>query len=307
MVLSSDILLERLHLKRQLITWRLLAIGSIIFFLVMAIEGEENVSPVSGDYVARVEIMDMILDDKDRTDLLNEIEEDDRAKALMVVLDTPGGTAVGGEAIYHQLKKISKKKPVVAVMRTVCASAGYMVAIGTERIFALDSTMTGSIGVIFQAAEFTGLADKMGVTPITVKSGENKAAPNPTEKFTPEQRAIIQNVIDDFYLTFVTMVSESRDMTPDEVRDLSQGGRIYSGRQAKKNGLIDEIGGEEEAIAWLEKEKKIDDSLRVRDMKVKKKYDNFFEKLSDSLGFSFFQPSGMNLDGLLLIWQPAQM
>lgn len=307
MALSSDILLERLHLKRQLTIWRLLAIGSIIFFLVMRIEGDENVSPVTGEYIARVEITDMILDNKMRTRLLKDIEKDDNARALLVVLDTPGGTAAAGESIYKQLRAISEKKPVIAVMRTVCASAGYMVAIGTNRIFALESTLTGSIGVIFQAAEFTELAGKVGVTPITIKSGENKAAPSPTEKFTEQQRAVIQDVIEDFYLTFITMVAEARDMKPEHVRELSQGGRVYSGRQAKDLGLIDEIGGEEEAVAWLSEHKKIESSLRVRDMKVKKEYDSPLQKLLDYSGLSFFQSGRLNLDGLLLIWQPAQM
>lgn len=304
MAISSDILLERLHLKRQLTIWRLLAIGSIMFFMVMMVEGDENVSPVSGDYIARVEIFDMVLDDKNRDRLFDDIEKDSSAKALMVVLDTPGGTAVGGEAIYKKLRAISKKKPVVAVMRTMCTSAGYMIAIGTDHIFALDSTLTGSIGVILQTAEFSDLAEKIGVNPITVKSGVNKAVPSPTEKFTPEQRAIVQEVIDDFYATFIGMVAEARDMTTEEVLKLSQGGRIYSGRQARENGLIDAIGGEEEAVKWLSKKKGIDASLKVRDMKVKKEYDNLFDKLADYSGFSFFESSRLSLDGLLLIWQP---
>lgn len=304
MAISSDTLLERLHLKRQLTLWRLLAIGSIIFFLVMSIEGSQNVSPVSGDYIARVEIKDMILDDKDRDDLLEEVADDESAKALLVILDTPGGTAVGGETIYHQLQRISEKKPVVAVMRTLCASAGYMAAMGADRVFALDSTLTGSIGVILQTAEFTGLAEKIGVTPITVKSGENKAVPSPGEKFTPKQRALIQEVIDNFYGVFIDIVADSRKMSREEVIRISDGGRVYSGRQAKENGLIDEIGGLEEAVAWLEKEKGIDGSLKVRDMKIKKKYDNIFDKLANYAGLSFLESKRLGLDGLLLIWQP---
>lgn len=305
MAITSDILLERLHLKRQLTLWRLLAIGSIIFFLVMMVEDDENVSPVSGNYVARLEIVDMVLDDRNRHKLLDEIENDPSAKALIVVLDTPGGTAVGGEAIYHKLRKISKKKPVVAVMRTMCTSAGYMIAIGAQRIFALDSTLTGSIGVILQAAEFTDMAQKLGITPITVKSGENKAAPSPTEKFTPQQREIIKQVVEDFYGTFLDMVAKARGMSREEVVAVAQEGRVYSGRQAKENGLIDQIGGEEEALEWLSKEKGIDAALKVRDMKVRKEYDNLFDKFADYTGLSFLRQKRLSLDGLLLIWQPA--
>lgn len=305
MAISSDTLLERLHLKRQLTLWRLLAIGAVIFFLVITIEGKENVSPVSGDYIARIEVKDIIYDDKDRDELLAEIGETKNAKALIVVLDTPGGTAVGGEAVYQRLKTISKKKPVVAVMRTMCTSAGYMAAMGAERVFAMDSTLTGSIGVLLQTAEFTGLADKFGVTPITVKSGDNKAAPSPTEKFTPAQRAVIQEVIDNFYGIFVDIVANARKMEREEIVRLSDGGRIYSGRQAVEIGLIDEIGGTEEAIKWLEKEKNIDESLNVRDMEVRKEYDTLFDKFADYTGMSFLSSRRLSLDGLLAIWQPA--
>ncbi len=307
MAISSDTLLERLHLKRQLTLWRLLAIGAIVFFLVITIEDRENVSPVGGDYIARVDITDVILDDKDRDDLLKEIKEDSRAKAVLVVLDTPGGTAVGGEAIYHQLKDIAKEKPVVAVMRTMCTSAGYMAAMGADRVFALDSTLTGSIGVILQAAEFTSLAEKIGITPITVKSGENKAVPSGTEKFTPEQRKIIQNVIDDFYAVFVNIVATARDMKPEKVIEISDGGRIFTGRQALGNGLIDEIGGIEEAVKWLEKNKKVPSALNIREMKTKEDENPFFSQLGEYTGLSFLSPRRLNLDGLLLIWQPATM
>lgn len=307
MAISSDTLLERLHLKRQLTLWRLLAIGAIVFFLVITIEGKENVSPVGGDYIARVDITDIILDDKDRDALLQEIKEDSRAKAVLVVLDTPGGTAVGGEAIYQQLKDMAKEKPVVAVMRTMCTSAGYMAAMGANRVFALDSTLTGSIGVILQAAEFTLMAEKLGITPITVKSGDNKAVPSGTEKFTPEQRKIIQNVIDDFYGVFVNIVATARDMKPEKVIELSDGGRIYTGRQALGNGLIDEIGGIEDAVKWLEKKKDITPELNIREMKVKKDENPFFSQLGEYTGLSFLSPRRLNLDGLLLIWQPAIM
>lgn len=307
MAISSDTLLERLHLKRQLTLWRLLAIGAIVFFLVITIEGKENVSPVGGDYIARVDITDIILDDKDRDALLQEIKEDSRAKAVLVVLDTPGGTAVGGEAIYQQLKGMAKEKPVVAVMRTMCTSAGYMAAMGANRVFALDSTLTGSIGVILQAAEFTSMAEKLGITPITVKSGDNKAVPSGTEKFTPEQRKIIQNVIDDFYGVFVNIVATARDMKPEKVIELSDGGRIYTGRQALGNGLIDEIGGIEEAVKWLEKKKDIAPELTIREMKIKKDENTFFSQLGEYTGLSFLSSRRLNLDGLLLIWQPAIM
>lgn len=302
MAISSDTLIDRLRLKRQLALWRLLAIGAVALFLVLTIEGRENVSPVGGNFIARMEVYDIIFDDPDRDALLEEIGKNKNAKALIVVLDTPGGTAVGGEALYRRLREVAKKKPVVAIMRTLCTSAGYMAAMGAERVFAMDSTLTGSIGVLVQSAELTGLADKLGVTPITVKSGENKAAPSVAEKFTPEQRAVIQEVIDDFYGVFVDIVADSRNMERSEVLRLSGGGRIYSGRQAVKNGLVDEIGGIDAAVAWLKREKNIDGSLDIRDMEVKREHDSILDRFADYSGMSFLSSRRLGLDGMLSIW-----
>ncbi len=307
MAISSDTLLERLHLKRQLTIWRLLTIGAIIFFLVILIERKENISPVTGDFIARVNIEGVIVDDHNLMKLLKKVEENDSARALIVSLDTPGGTAVGGEALYQRLKDISEKKPVVAVMRTMCTSAGYMAAMGADRVFAMDSTLTGSIGVIMQTAEITRLAEKLGINPITVKSGTNKAAPSFAEKFTPEQRKIIQAVIDDFYEVFLGIVADSRDMDIEEVRKISNGGRVFTGRQAHQAKLVDEIGGFDEAMTWLKEKKEIDENLDIREMKVKRDYDNVFEKLSEMVGIPSLNKSGLHLDGLLLIWQPSAL
>lgn len=307
MAISSDVLLERLHLKRQITLWRTLVIVGVVLFLVFLTEGQEDISPVTGDYIARVEIADIVVDDYEFDALLDKIKHSDNAKALMVVLDTPGGTAVGGESLYHRLRSIAKVKPVVAVMRTMCASAGYMIAMGADRVIAMRSTLTGSIGVLVQTAQFTELAKKLGITPITVKSGSNKAAPSPAEEFTPEQRIIIQGVIDDFYDVFVDIVAESRKMSADEVKKISDGGRIFSGQQALKVGLVDQIGGEEEALAWLKKEKGIDDTLEVRDMKVKEEYKNLIDKFANYTGFGWLSEKSPKLEGLLLIWRPSAL
>jgi len=309
MALSGDTLLERMHLKRQLSMWRLIAVAVAIFFLVQLIEYEDNISPVSGDFIARLTVADVIVDDPKRNKLLNEIRDNDSVKALIVHLDTPGGTALGGEVLYHKLSQIREKKPVVAVMRTVCASAGYMTAIASDRIFALDSTITGSIGVIMQTADITGMAQKLGIKPIILKSGANKASPNPIEKFTEEQRAVTKLALNDFFQIFLDMVIKERPLNADEVLALADG-RIYTGRQAVANKLIDEIGDEDSALKWLQKNKKLSDTLEVKDMKVKKDKPNLLEQLAEVSGLSFFTDtinSRQRLDGMLLLWQPAAL
>ncbi len=310
MPFSSDNLLERMYLKRQLVIWRLVAVGVLIFVLVQLAEFNSNVSLVGGDFIARFDVSDVIYEDRKRDELLSDIANNDNIKAVIIYLDTPGGTAVGGEMLYKKIKSIASKKPVVALMRTMCTSAGYMAAMGATKIYAMDSTLTGSVGVILQTAEFTGLANKLGINPITLKSGENKAAPSPVEKLTPAQRKIVQGVIDDFYNVFVDIVAKSRNMTTDEVKRVTDGGRIFTGSQAKRVGLIDDIGGEEEALAWLEKEKKIDiSSLNIRDMKVKRSQDDVFSSLVESSGLNFLSKwfnNSKSLDGLLLLWQPNE-
>lgn len=307
MALSGDTLLERMHLKRQLSMWRLVAIAVAIFFLVQLIEFENGISPVSGDFIARVTVKDVIVDDPKRNKLLDEIRDNDNVKALIVHLDTPGGTAMGGEVLYRKLKSIREKKPVIAVMRTVCASAGYMTAIAAERIYALEGTITGSIGVIMQTADMTEMAKKIGITPIILKSGPNKASPNPAEKFTDEQRAVTKIALDDFFQIFLDMVIKERPLNAEEVLSLADG-RIYTGRQAVKNKLIDEIGDEDDALKWLHENKKLSDKLEVKDMKVKKEKPSFLEQLADVSGLSFIGDTINNrhrLDGMLMMWQPS--
>ena len=307
MALSGDTLLERMHLKRQLSMWRLVAIAVAIFFLVQLIEFENGISPVSGDFIARLTVQDVIVDDPKRNKLLDEIRDNDSVKALIVTLDTPGGTALGGEVLYRKLSAIRKKKPVVAVMRTVCASAGYMTAIAADRIYALEGTITGSIGVIMQTADITEMAKKIGITPIILKSGPNKASPNPAEKFTDAQRAVTKLALDDFFQIFLDMVTNERPLTAEEVLTLADG-RIYTGRQAVANKLIDAIGDEETALKWLQENKELSDTLEVKDMKIKKDKPSFIEQLADVSGLSLLNDTLYNrqrLDGILLLWHPT--
>lgn len=307
MALSGDTLLERMHLKRQLSMWRLIAVGVAIFFLVQLLEFENSISPVSGDFIARLTVNDVIVDDPKRNKLLDEIRDNDSVKALIVHLDTPGGTALGGESLYRKLKSIREKKPVIAVMRTVCASAGYMTAIAADRIYALEGTITGSIGVIMQTANITGMAEKLGIEPIILKSGPNKASPNPVEEFTEAQRAVTKLALDDFFQIFLDMVEAERPLLKEEVLELADG-RIYTGRQAVKNKLIDEIGDEDTALKWLQENKELNDKLEVKDMKVKKEKPSLLDKLADVSGLAFLADeinTRQRLDGMLLLWQPA--
>ena len=300
MALDADHVVERRRLKRRLTYWRVFAIVAVVG-AVVALAGRFDFVK-HRDHVARIKIEGIILDDPARDDALMEVAADDKVKALLVKIDSPGGTYVGGEALYSSLRRVSEKKPVVALMGTTATSAGYMTALGSDRIFARASTLTGSIGVILQTADLTGLLEKLGIKPIVVKSGPLKAQPNPLERFSPAARKATQEVVMDFYDMFVTLVSERRSMGREKVLVLADG-RVFSGRQAKQKGLIDAIGGEPEARKWLAETHKIADSLPVKDVEVIHEDQPWRELLNSMVGKVLFSER-LSLDGVISLWHP---
>lgn len=302
MAINADTLLDRLYLKSQVSKWRLLAIIFAVLALLIIVEKESAHSPIEKAYIARLTLEGIIEDDQAVYDLLDEIADNHKVKAVIVWLNTPGGSAVGGEETYVRLRQIAARKPVVAVMRSVSASAGYMVALGADYIVAREGTITGSIGAVIETAELTELAQKLGIKPIVVKSSPLKAAPNPLEKATEESTQVLQDVIDDFHNRFVDVVAERRKMPRGRVLMLADG-RIYSGKRALENKLIDAIGGEDEAVTWLVTERKVSKELQIKDMAPEEEKD-LLMRLTESMAGYFWQNSRITLDGLRAIWHP---
>jgi len=294
MNIAPDYLIERKQIKSRLLIWKLTAIIliGIVFFLIGKNFAPKDVLPTNEDYIASVLIDGIILEDEKRDKKLKKIINDSHIKALIVNINSPGGTVVGSEKIYNILRKISDKKPVVIVMGTMAASGGYLISLGGDYIISHNGTITGSIGVILQTAEVTDLAQKLGITFLNFKSGELKAAPNPTEKLTEAVRLAVMENVEDTYNFFLELVSERRKIPMDEVKKLADG-RVYSGRQALKLKLVDSVGTEDTAIKWLQEEKKIDAKLIVKDYQLKPKpklVEMMFEDF-DSLVPSFFKNS----------------
>lgn len=305
MSLNADTLIDRSYLKGQITKWRTVAIVVIVLSLLLLTMRVDT--PITSlEHIARVKVEGVIADDIRRDELFADLEEDAGVKGVIVWIDSPGGTVVGGEQLYLNIKKLSEKKPVVVVMRSLATSAGYMAAIGADRVYARHGTITGSIGVIMQAAEVTDLVERMGITPITIKSGVNKATPNPFEKMTPENRAVMETVVADFHSTFVNMVAKARKMDRDKVLQLADG-RVYTGPQALELGLVDALGGEEDAVEWLKTEHKLDAEIEVRDREPEperpRNLGEFFGQVAKS--FAIFPQ--IQLDGLVSIWQPKSM
>lgn len=302
MALNADTLLDRLYLKAQIARWRLLAVVFAVAALAILINKNSAHSPIEGNFVARLTLDSVILDDQRIYELIDDIAENKNAKAVIVWLDTPGGSAVAGEEIYIRLRALAKDKPVVAVMRSVAASAGYMVALGADHIIAREGTITGSIGVLMESFEATELVEKIGVKPVIIKTSPLKASPNPLEKTSPEAERVIQEVINDFYGRFVDMVAERRKLPRDKVLVLADG-RVYSGKKAMEYKLIDAIGGEQEAMKWLTDQRKVKPDLDIRDVQIEEKM-GLFDQLAESTSKIFFNSKSIGLDGIAAIWHP---
>lgn len=274
MMISPEYIIERKRNKSLLSKWKFVAL--ILFVALIIVAGDmlpENPvvkpSAVTGhDYIASIEIDDVIFEDQERYRKLHELADDKKVKAVIVHINSPGGSVVGSEMLHNAFIKISAKKPIVSVLGSVAASGGYMAAVGTEQIFAHNGTVTGSIGVIFQTAEVTELAEKLGVKFHNFKSSELKAAPNPTEKLTPEVTQAVMENIYDIYDFFVELVAKRRGLKVEQAKQIADG-RIYSGRQALQIGLVDAIGGEDEAVKWLQEKKQIDKNLKVKEYRLK--------------------------------------
>lgn len=300
MSLDADRLLDRRRLKRRLTFWRIAAILVLIALAVVAAGRFRDVVP--GAYVARLTVEGIILDDAERDAALEAVATDASAKALVVHINSPGGSVVGGESLYRGLRAVAAAKPVVAVMGDLATSAGYMTALGADRIFARAGSVTGSIGVIMQSADITGLLDKLGIKPEIIKSAPLKAQPNPFEPFTPPAREATRQVVMDIFGLFVDLVAERRAMPRETVMGLADG-RVFTGRQAKSDGLIDEVGGEAEARRWLADAKGVAQTLPVRPVEIAREDGLWRRLLESSVGKVVFSER-LRLDGLISVWHP---
>ena len=293
-------LIERQRLRRRLMFWR------VAFVAVLAVAGIVGFAQIeqapSGDYVAVLDIGGVIETDRTRDDALDQIATDNQAKALLLRINSPGGTFVGGEALYVALQRVAAEKPVVVVMDDVAASAGYMIAMAGDHVIAHRGTITGSIGVIFPTVEVVDFFDTLGITFDNIKSDPLKANPSPFEDTLPEARAWTQVMIDELQNVFVDIVDEGRpDMDRAAVEVLADG-RIYSGVQALENGLVDGLGGDREARAWLFAEHGIDEGLPVRSVDIEEDLPWYATVLRET-GKSVL-PEPLTLDGLLALWHP---
>ncbi|MEE3207226.1 MAG: signal peptide peptidase SppA [Pseudomonadota bacterium] len=282
----------------RLFSIRNLLVLVLIAFVFAYFSGSDNLPKHSS--IAQISINGLITTDQLRSEKIREMRKSDKIQALIVYFNSPGGTVVGGEQLFHSLDNFSKEKPLVVVMEEIATSAAYMAALSGSRIFASKGTITGSIGAIWQTAEITKLLDKMGITTEAIKSDQLKASPSPLEPMTEKSRALIKGAVDDAFQTFLEIVKTKRSFSENQIQLFSDG-RIFTVNQAIKVGLIDEIGGQEEAVSWLERERKIDKNLPLERIEID--YPKSF--LDVIFGYIYKEnslPKKVMLEGLLSLW-----
>lgn len=249
---SADNWIDRRVMRRKLSFWRIAAIvmaviaGIVGFAYANGGFGQSNSTP----HIAKVRIEGTITEDERLLALLKTVGETESVKGVILAVDSPGGTTAGGEAIYDAVRVLAAKKPVVAQVGTLAASAGYMIASASDHIVARKTSIVGSIGVLFQYPDLSVLLNNLGVKVESIKSSPMKAEPNPFNPASEDAKAMIRRMILDSYDWFVSIVDERRPLDRTQVLALADGS-VFTGRQALQNKLIDELGGEETALAWV--------------------------------------------------------
>jgi protease-4 len=259
MTATSDMILDRRKSRRQLTLWRVLAIVAIVIAIIALIP---KTGGTRGDHIARISIDGIIFSEAKREKTIMALAEDDSVKALIVRVDSPGGTVTASEAIYEAIRKVAAEKPVISVMGEYAASGGYMAAIAGEHIVARGSTLTGSIGVVAEIPNVEGLMEMVGVEVTRIKSAPLKAEPSFVESPSPAALRAQEELIADMFGWFRDLVAARRALSGADLAEVTDG-RAFTGRQALALGLVDVLGDEETALDWLAETHELDRDLPV--------------------------------------------
>lgn len=319
MSFESDLIVDRRRIRRKLTFWRVLACAILIAGIVavaalLTPAGRSGIT--GGKSIARVKIEGLIRSDDERVAALERLGKSDAA-AVILHINSPGGTTAGSEQLYDALIRLKAKKPLVVVVEGLAASGAYITALASDHIIAQQTSLVGSIGVLFQFPNFTGLLKTVGVQVEEVKSAPLKASPNGYEPTTPEARAALDSLVKDSYAWFKDLVKSRRHMDDDTLQTVSDG-RVFTGRQAIGLKLIDELGDEKAAVAWLLAQKKINSELPVRDYKLMPRFgDLTFLRTAAAVTLNAAGLNGLAqtvgagagdqlaLDGMLALWRPS--
>ncbi|EKS33140.1 signal peptide peptidase SppA [Afipia clevelandensis] len=323
MSLDSDVIVDRRRIRRKLTFWRVVAalgvIAAVVAVGVLA-SPSARTAITGSNAIARVKIDGLIRSDQARVEALERLEKSSAA-AVIVHINSPGGTTAGSEQLFDALTRLKAKKPMVVVVEGLAASGGYIAALASDQIIAQQTSLVGSIGVLFQIPNVSDLLKTVGVKVEEVKSSPLKAAPNGYEPTSPEARAALDSLVKDSYAWFRGLVKDRRGMDDATLQTVADG-RVFTGRQAVGLKLIDQLGDEKTAVAWLVAQKKVGADTPVRDFKLAPRFgDMTFLRASasvalDAIGLGALarqiERSGvtqavdrLGLDGMLALWQPS--
>jgi protease IV len=323
MSLDADYIVDRRRMRRKLTFWRVFAVliaVAAIAGLASVLSGTERFGQAGAGQIARVTVSGLIRGDTDRVEALETLGKS-RVAAVILHVDSPGGTTAGSEQLYDALRRLADEKPTVVVVDGMAASGAYIAAMASDHIVAMDTSLVGSIGVLFQYPNFADLLKTVGVKVEEVKSSPLKAAPNGFEPTSPEATAALDAIVKDSYAWFRGIVQSRRHIEGDALDQVADG-RVFTGRQAVGLKLIDEVGNERTAVDWLVKAKGIDPKAEVRDYRLRSRLENLsFLHLGsvailDALGLhtlarqidetgALDSVDRLNLDGLLALWHPS--
>jgi protease IV len=320
MSFDADAIVDRRRMRRKLTFWRVAAILVVLLAVVgagIALVPGSRLMP-RGDAIARIKVQGLIRGNPERVEALDRLGKS-RALAVIVHIDSPGGTTAGSEQLFQSLRELQSKKPMVVVVDGLAASGAYIAALSSEHIVAQETSLVGSIGVLFQYPNFTEVLKTIGIKMEEVKSSPLKAAPNGFEPTSPEARAAIEAIVLDSYAWFKGLVKDRRHMDDAQLAKVADG-RVFTGRQAVALKLIDGLGNEKVALDWLEKEKKVPANTPVRDFSLEPRFSEFsflhvaawtFQAMGLSAVAQRIEEWGgaqaierLNLDGLLALWHP---
>jgi protease IV len=320
MSLDADAIVDRRRMRRKLTFWRISAI--VIAVLALAalaltlIPGNGLFS--SGAYIARIKVQGLIRNNRDRVEALEKLSKS-RTRAVIVHIDSPGGTTAGSQQLFDSLRALQAKKPMVVVVDGLAASGAYIAALSSDHIIAHDTSLVGSIGVLFQYPNFADALKTLGIKVESIKSSPLKAAPNGFEPTSPEARAAVEAVVLDSYVWFKNLVKDRRRMDDAQLAAVDDG-RVFTGRQGVDLKLVDGLGNEMTARAWLAKEKNVPADTPVRDYSLQPRFSELsflhvaawtFQAVGLSAIAQRIEDWGavqaverLNLDGLLALWHP---
>jgi protease-4 len=317
MALDPDLIVDRRRLRRKLAFWRVAGILALIA-VVLAIgwATTTRTGPVAGigGHVARVSISGFITYNRPLLRLLDQLAENNQVRAVVLQIDSPGGSTAGSEALYAAIRRVAARKPVTGVVGALGASGAYIAALATDHVVAAETSLVGSIGVVIQWAEVQRLLESIGVQFQQVKSSPLKAAPSPFEPATPEARAALQAVVGDSYQWFTDLVRTRRNIEGDALRNVADG-RVFTGRQSRELRLVDALGDERAAIAWLERERHLPARLPIQDYRPQQSsvptlFSQAVQAVGSAIGvpenwLAALSPADARLDGLVSLWHPA--